>query len=196
MATSWIQMYSGGKFFPLDPKPEDVKIDDIAHALSNVCRFAGQVKRHHSVAIHSVNVSCLLENIHGKEATDLCLLGLLHDAPEAYFGDIPQPVKKAIPDFEAIEDRLMSAVATALMPGIDLEPLWKYVHEADIANLCAEAHELFDEVHDNWTESYLKLIPENVRMPWHWLQLGLHQYEAERRFIQRYKELKARYGPK
>ena len=164
MSSSWIQTYTGVKFFPLDPNPQDVKIEDIAHALSNVCRFAGQCHSHYSVALHSVCVSKLLEEVYGSDKVELCLLGLLHDAPEAYFGDIPRPVKHNVPGFKEIEEALMDVIEKALMPGIDTEPLWPLVVYADNANLATEGTALFQGVTENWTDNILARVPENVRM--------------------------------
>jgi hypothetical protein len=103
-ASSWIQTYSGIKFYPLDPRPEDVSIVDIAHALGNVCRFAGHVSEHYSVAQHSVLVSQLVP-------PEDALWGLMHDAAEAYTGDLPRPIKKQIPQWAGIENRLLDVIA-------------------------------------------------------------------------------------
>lgn len=83
----WIQTYTGKQFFPLDPRPEDFAIEDIAHALSNTCRFAGHSLVFYSVAEHSVLVASLL-------TTEDALAGLMHDAAEAYIGDMPRPIKR------------------------------------------------------------------------------------------------------
>ena len=82
----WMQTYTKKRFFPLDPSPEDIEIVDIAHHLSNICRFTGATLTHYSVAQHSVMVSRLV-------TPNLALFGLLHDAPEAYIGDIGRPLK-------------------------------------------------------------------------------------------------------
>lgn len=82
----WIQTYTGRQFWPLDPRPEDVCIEDIAHALSLQCRFAGHCKRFYSVAEHSVRVSWVVPEEHA-------LIGLLHDASEAYLQDFVRPLK-------------------------------------------------------------------------------------------------------
>jgi hypothetical protein len=78
-----------------DPDPEHIDIRDIAHALANVCRYNGHIREHYSVAQHSVIVS--------KHFADpkLELAGLLHDAEEAYFGDMVSPLKKMFPEFGA-----------------------------------------------------------------------------------------------
>lgn len=85
---SWIQTFTGCKFWPLDPRPEDVCIEDIAHSLSNQCRFSGHTREFYSVAQHSVHVSDAVET---KDA----LWGLLHDASEAYLVDLPGPLKRS-----------------------------------------------------------------------------------------------------
>ena len=79
---SWLQTYTGIQFWPLDPRPEEIDIQDIAHALSLLCRFNGHCQRFYSVAEHSVHVSTIL-------APEFGLWGLLHDAAEAYLSDIP-----------------------------------------------------------------------------------------------------------
>lgn len=97
----WIQTYTGRKFWPLQARPEDVHIEDIAHGLSNLCRFAGQVREFYSVAQHSWHVADYLRT---NGATPLLqLAGLLHDGTEAYMVDIPRPVKH-IPEMQGYRD--------------------------------------------------------------------------------------------
>lgn len=88
-AGNWLQTYTGKRFWPLDPRPEDVDIVDIAHALAMTCRYAGHCKVFYSVAQHSVLVA-------SKAPAHLALRALLHDAPEALtgFGDIIRPMKR------------------------------------------------------------------------------------------------------
>src|SRR5262245_27549306 len=97
----WMQTISGRKFWPLDPRPEEVCIEDIGHALSLVCRFGGHCHTFYSVAEHSVRVSLLAEDMAKSSAhwTDenirmIALSGLLHDAAEAYIGDMVRPLKR------------------------------------------------------------------------------------------------------
>jgi 5'-nucleotidase len=99
----WILTYTGRQFWPLDPRPEDVEIMDIAHALSNVCRYTGHCSQFYSVAQHSVLVSRYCANP---------LWGLLHDAGEAYLADVARPVKPGIVNLKEIENGLMQAVAS------------------------------------------------------------------------------------
>lgn len=82
----WMQTYTGRKFYPYDPRPEDIDILDIAHALAMTCRFGGHSKHHYSVAQHSVLVA--------EQASPAnALRALMHDAPEAYIGDLVRPLK-------------------------------------------------------------------------------------------------------
>ncbi len=100
---SWIQTYTGRKFYPLDPRAEDIDIQDIAHSLAMQCRFNGHCREFYSVAEHSVRVSRILP-------AELQLAGLLHDAAEAYVSDLPRPVKAQLPAFSAAEDRLLEVI--------------------------------------------------------------------------------------
>lgn len=100
----WIRTFTGKKFYPLDPRPDEIDILDIAHALSNVCRYTGHCSHFYSVAQHSVLVSR-----HCDPAN--ALWGLLHDAAEAYLADVARPVKRDMRGLKEIEERLMRAVA-------------------------------------------------------------------------------------
>jgi hypothetical protein len=102
----WIVTYSGIKMYPLDPRPEEICFEDIAHALSNLCRWTGHCKEFYSVAQHSVLVSvhCSPEN---------AMWGLLHDASEAYLNDIARPLKISgdYSEYRKVESVLMIAIA-------------------------------------------------------------------------------------
>jgi hypothetical protein len=100
----WIQTYSGRKFFPMDPRVEDVCIVDIAHALSQKCRFTGHCSEFWSVANHSIAVA---GECSGKNA----LVALMHDAAEAYMPDVASPIKSLLPDIIEMESRLWKCIA-------------------------------------------------------------------------------------
>jgi hypothetical protein len=102
--TTWMQLRSGKTFYPLEPKPEDIDIEDIAHALGMVCRYAGHCLRFYSVAEHSWLLSRTVKQEHALRA-------LLHDATEAYIGDMVRPLKHEIPAFMEAEERLADAIA-------------------------------------------------------------------------------------
>jgi hypothetical protein len=82
----WFQTFLGLKVFPLDLKPEEIDIRDIAHSLAMQCRFNGHTRKFYSVAHHSVLVSYYLPHILARE-------GLMHDATEAYLHDVVRPIK-------------------------------------------------------------------------------------------------------
>lgn len=101
----FIQTYTGKKFYPLDPRPDDIDINDIVHALSHQSRFAGHCTQFYSVAQHCVLVSLMCPQ-------EDALWALLHDATEAYLVDIPSPLKKS-PEFEfyrVTEKKLMETI--------------------------------------------------------------------------------------
>lgn len=104
MSTIWIETFTGTKFDLLDTEEDDIHISDIAHALSNICRFCGHTKSFYSVAQHSVLVSDLLPD-------SLKLVGLLHDATEAYLHDITKPLKSVLSDYREIEKKLQYVIS-------------------------------------------------------------------------------------
>lgn len=99
----WIQTYSGRQFWPMDPRPEDVHIEDVAHALSLLCRYGGHVLRFYSVAEHCVH---LARAVPREDA----LWALLHDASEAYLVDVPRPIKSSLGGYREAEAKIMAAV--------------------------------------------------------------------------------------
>jgi 5'-deoxynucleotidase YfbR-like HD superfamily hydrolase len=120
-----LETQSGRFIDVLKPNPNDIRILDIAHALSHQCRFGGHTKHHYSVAQHSVNVSYLVPEEHALQA-------LLHDATEAYLVDIPTPVKNHLVGYRDIEDNLWKAIAKKY--GVS-EYMNESVKEAD-ARIC------------------------------------------------------------
>ena len=103
MGQEYIVTYSGKKFFFDRPTPESICIEDIAHALSQLCRWTGHSKRFYSVAEHSFRVSV--------ECPKHPLRALLHDASEAYIADISRPLKVLIgPLYRPIEERIENAI--------------------------------------------------------------------------------------
>lgn len=102
---NYFRTYTGRHVHPLDPKPDEVSIFDVARSLSQMCRFLGHTKEFYSVAQHCVLVS---EHVPQEDA----LWGLLHDASEAYLCDLAAPIKRdpEMSIYRIAEDRLMRAV--------------------------------------------------------------------------------------
>jgi uncharacterized protein len=166
----WMQTVTGRQFWPLDPRPEDIDIEDIAHALSMMCRFGGHCDRFYSVAEHSVLVS---ENVPPQDA----LWALLHDASEAYIADIVRPAKRFINGYKDIEGRIMAAVCGAFdLPCI--EP--PSVKRADNAILADEAAQIMGAKPKDWI---LPEPPLGVRI------IGLSPSDAKAAFLTRYRAL-------
>lgn len=127
----WFVVRSGIKFFPLQPREEDILIQDIAFALSNICRFGGHVQ-FYSVAEHCCHVS------------DACppankLEGLLHDVTEAYMGDMVRPLKQQMPEYKLAEDKLWKVVASRFNLPENLSPIIK---DIDSQAMLAERNHL------------------------------------------------------
>ncbi|MGE0450874.1 MAG: phosphohydrolase [Vicinamibacterales bacterium] len=167
----WISTYSGQPFFPLEPRVEDVRIGDIAHALAQLCRFAGQCRAFYSVAQHSVLVSRFCPPEHA-------LWGLLHDASEAYLCDITSPVKgaPALEGYRAIERGVQAAIATRFGLPIE-EPA--AVKDADQVLLRTEQRDLL-------------LMPAGWyadRVAFLYRLVPLSCERAEQQFLERFEEL-------
>lgn len=174
MTEPWIQTYTGRKFVPLNPRPRDVDIIDIAHALSLQCRFLGHVKTFYSVAEHSVRVSWLFEPM-----TRLVqLAGLLHDAAETYLADVSSPVKQTMPEYQIAEELVLDAVGFKF--GIDFHANQDLIKWADLTLLSTELRDLLGPPPEPWSDMPPPL-PETI-VPW-------SSVEAEARFLARFYEL-------
>jgi hypothetical protein len=168
----FIQTYTGKKFYPFDPRPEEVCLADIAHSLSTQCRFGGHSTSFYSVAQHSVLVSLQVNH----------LWGLLHDATEAYILDWPKPLKRYLfvgrfrtPHkywgMETVETQIASAIAERF--GLTL-PIPRDVHQADMSLLLTERRDLMVPTGEVWEISGDPLTFKIV--PWTWI-------EAEDQFL-------------
>jgi uncharacterized protein len=145
----WIGTFTGKQFHYLNPKPEEIDIIDIAHALSLNCRFCGHTKKFYSVAQHSVFVARFTKDH---------LAGLLHDASEAYLHDLPRPIKNDFEKYRDFEDTIQNAINKKF--GIDTNT--DDVKDADNRMLSTEARDLMSTTED-WREMpkpyEFKIIP-------------------------------------
>lgn len=105
-AGDFMQTATGRKFWPMDPRADEVFIEDIAHSLAMQTRYAGHCLRFYSVAEHSVLMARYLR----QQGADVALFALLHDASEAYLVDVPRPVKPYLTGYKAAEAKVMAAV--------------------------------------------------------------------------------------
>lgn len=136
-AGDWMITFTGRRFWPLDPRPDEVSFLDIAHGLSLICRYGGHTGVFYSVAEHCAHLAMFFLE---QQRPDLARYALLHDASEAYIGDIIRPVKPELPQFKAIEGPLERLVLQVVgLPS----PMPKEVHQADADIIAVEARALF-----------------------------------------------------
>lgn len=135
-AGDWMMTYTQRQFWPLDPRAEDVCIEDIAHALANTCRYNGHSRRFYSVAEHSV----LMADRFSPDQY-MARYALMHDSPEAYLGDIIRPLKPFLTGFAEVEEKVERVIFNrfGLVDSIPPE-----VKAADARILTDERDALFD----------------------------------------------------
>ncbi len=133
----WMITATGRRFWPIDPRIEDVSFIDIAHGLAATCRYGGHTALFYSVAEHSVLMAWHFQDA-GRR--DLAQSALLHDASEAYIGDIIRPLKPQIPQFKSYETPLQAMI----MQAAGLGDIPDEVHELDSRIIINEAVALFD----------------------------------------------------
>lgn len=137
----WIQTNSGERFEFMDPRPLTILLEDIAAALSKLCRFTGQCNKFYSVAEHSYRVSLLVPD-------EDAFAGLMHDASEAYLGDLSTPVKSVCNDYRLLEETVATAIYQRFRLPVELP---SSVKDAD-ARICAtEARLLYEELDPGWS---------------------------------------------
>lgn len=182
MKPTYIVTYTEKQFDFLNPKPEDICIEDIAHALACINRFRGHTRIPYSVAEHCVRASYVpignpLDN-------------LLHDAAEAYIGDVPTPQKQNmgwdlqstwgyIKKYQHVEASIIVTIYNGL--GLDCTTP-RDTHQADKIMLATEIRDIMPAGHDyTFLDPNIKPLPYKIE-PWSW------KY-AETEYLRRYKEL-------
>jgi hypothetical protein len=131
---------SGINFNLVEPDGGQIEIEDIAHALSHICRFTGHTNRFYSVAEHCIRASEHVAPEHALEA-------LLHDATEAYLGDVSSPLKALLHEYRLIEFRLDCVIRERFGLPLKQTPA---VKQADLAMLATERHHLMPVTSDHW----------------------------------------------
>lgn len=127
--SSRVMRTNSGRFVDIwDLKPGDIIVPDIAHALSNTCRWGGHIDHFYSVAEHSWRVLNYVLNYHPDAPPMVLMQALMHDAAEAYLVDVPRPIKYELTQYRELEKQLETAMFPLL--GIDY-PFDPIVKEAD-----------------------------------------------------------------
>lgn len=171
-----IRLRSGTLFNYNAPHESEVRIDDIAAALSKVCRFAGHIPYFYSVAQHAINTSLIVSPQHAFTA-------LMHDTAEAFTNDLPTPLKAVIPAFRELEERIESAMGARF--GFQY-PLPQEVRHADLQMLAIEKAYIKGD-HSRWD------VLDGVKYL-HLLDLVNLEHEPtakiEQNFLDRFEELR------
>lgn len=132
---TWITTHSGLHFDYQKPIIDSICIEDIAKGLSHECRYTGQLDRFYSVAQHSVECSYVVADKFKLEA-------LLHDAVEAYCKDIPSPLKKLLPDYRLVEDKVDQVIRQKFNLPLTISP---EVKQADLILLATEHRDIAND---------------------------------------------------
>lgn len=167
--TDYICTYLGNRVYPLEGRIDNVHMEDIAHGLAYQCRFNGQTSAFYSVAQHSIMVADVVSKTH----PELRLAALLHDASEAYLGDVVKPLKALLPNYKAIERRIEEIIAEKFGVPEIFSPLIK---KADMVALATEKRDLMPHSAEDW--SYLEGF-EPLEDPIH----AMSPEEAKRVFL-------------
>lgn len=172
---SFIWTFGGHRVSLTDPRPEQIRIEDIARALSRICRWTGHTRRFFSVAQHSCYVS---RQVHREHA----LVGLLHDASESYCSDLARPLKHVLGhNYASLERRFAGVIGERF--GVNLAHLPQNVHDVDRLMQMAEASALLNVPRPELIEHFGEL-PETLPSIFPW-----SAEEAEDMFLHRFSEL-------
>lgn len=159
----WLCMASGTAFYPLDPRPEEILIDDIAHALALLCRFGGHCRTFYSVAEHSIRGTRALRERGASKRLQRAFL--LHDASEAYVVDLPRPIKRMLPQYGDMEKLVERAIYDRFDVLHEPEDVATVKHMDEVM-LATEKRDLMPAQSKAWA-SLPDPLPERIT-PWPW----------------------------
>lgn len=164
-----IRLVSGHYLDLANPMPDQFEIDDIAGGLSRICRFGGQCPQFYSVAEHSiVCAEIALRDGLPREAVEAALM---HDASEAFVGDVVKPLKIMMPEYDRIEARILKVIGERY--DIDFERWRSQVKQIDRDVLIAERNLLWPADGVQWTgESEVRAIDIRERVITNGLSAG------------------------
>lgn len=165
----WCQTFTGRAIYPLDMRPEDIDLRDIAHSLALQCRFTGHCRVPYYVADHSLRVLKAVRDetcgglMPGEEEREQLRWALLHDAAEAYMTDISRPVKRSIQGWQEIERAIEATIAARFELKL---PIPEIVLHADSVLLATEARDLMAPPPQSWGPLPAPLPYRIHPLPW------------------------------
>jgi uncharacterized protein len=180
MSTKWIQTFTHKKFFPLNPDPKLICIEDIAHALSNQCRYTGHCRSFYSVADHSVHCSEMAYEF--GETSEIQKYCFCHDFAEAYITDFADPIKRnpKMAFYLKVEEKLERVIYPVFGLEYPNRKTKDIIRHYDLKALATEKRDLMDPEADTWGPLP---DPDEGRI------IPLLPPQAEELFLARYEEL-------
>lgn len=181
----WMEVWTGTRFYPLDPRPEEVHVEDIAHSLARQNRYNGHIDTdHYSVAEHSVLMARWVMREYGDAR--LAFEALMHDSPETYISDMVRPLKRNMPDFVAAEytvwGRGIAPRWPTLLPAM-MTQLDERIKAADNRILVDERAQVMRQSSNTWGIDHLAPLGVTIE--------GWYPKKAEREFLLTYHTLMA-----
>jgi len=164
-------LMSGAEFDFVNPENSEFTIEDIAHGLANTCRYSGQCRRFYSVAEHCLHVSDL--------AKEHAFAALMHDASEAFVGDVTRPLKQLLPEYKRIEAEVEKAIFERFNIAY---PMPTAVKSADLRVLAAEQLQIMPKGTARWAVD-AGIEPAIISVSY------LNPPAAKERFLSRFNEL-------
>lgn len=148
-----IRVASAGYFDYVDPKPDQFRFYDIALGLSREGRYANQTLYHYTVAMHLLNCLEVAKRDNVDDDTKRALL--MHDAAEAFYRDLPKPLKIILPEYSVLENRGQRVICEKYGVKTDDVAINHYVKQVDREMLIAEKTELFTYDGQKWQDEDL-----------------------------------------
>lgn len=155
----------------VDPDPDTIVLDDIAGALSRICRFGGHVSTFYSVAQHSVLVADIVATRGGDR--DARRWALMHDASEAYLGDVVTPLKRLLGGYAELERQALAVIADRFrlprrIPDVVLyaDRVALHAEARDLCHARGDGHAFIDRTLAPWVRPVVPLAPVDAEAAW------------------------------
>lgn len=178
MAGATITTFTGLEFDPLNPRPDTIRIEDIAHALSLLCRGNGHCKTFYSVGQHCIAAAQeALARGYGRRTA---LGALLHDAAECYLSDVPHPYKTSMPRYRELEDALLAAIFRKFLGGPLPAAEEQHIRQIDRALMYSDLHHLMEHPENREMEGTLRRKTDYTVRPFQ---------EVEQEYLELYRKL-------